>query len=147
MKEMAQLSFVPSKQWFSGLDFQYLMVSLIIPREAIELPLPCVQLITFIDLIGPPGHFSKTVIENAAWQASKSWADLSGQGGKQRRVTAYSSAIPAGYIECWSQGCWTRGHKTDAFSLLPTGLRERLRPKLLLAVNLISSKATMIQKP
>lgn len=42
------------------------MVSLIIPREAIELPLPCVQLITFIDLIGPPGHFSKTVIENAA---------------------------------------------------------------------------------
>lgn len=146
MKEVAQLSFIPSKQWFSVLDFQYLMVSLIIPREAIELPLPCVQLITFIDLIGPPGHFSKTVIENAAWQASKSWADWSGQGGEQRKVTAYSPAIPAGYIECWSQGYWARGHKTGASFLLPTGLRERLWLKLLLAMNLISSKATMLQE-
>lgn len=77
------LSSLSSKQWFSGLNFRHPMVSPIIPREATELPLPCVQLIAFIDLIGPPGHFSKTVIENAAWQVSRggrAWEEA-GRGG------------------------------------------------------------------
>lgn len=42
------------------------LVSPIIPRKATELLLSCVELIAFIDLMGPPRHFSKIVIENAA---------------------------------------------------------------------------------
>lgn len=78
---MAQLSFLSSKQWFSGLAFQHPMGSPIIPREATGLSLPWVRLIPFIDLIGPPGHFSKVVIENAGWQVSRS----GGLGGPGRQ--------------------------------------------------------------
>lgn len=61
-------------QWFSfpGLSFLYPVVSPIIPREAAQLPFPHAQLIACIDLLGPPERTSKTVIENAAWQASRS---------------------------------------------------------------------------
>lgn len=36
------------------------------PKGGLRIAIACVQLIAFIDLIGPPGHFSKTVIENAS---------------------------------------------------------------------------------
>lgn len=62
------------EQWlfFSGLSFLHPVVSPIITREASQLPLPPAQLVAFIDLLGPPEHISKTVIENPAWQVSRS---------------------------------------------------------------------------
>ena len=148
---MVQLSSLPSKQWFSGLDFPHPMVLPIIPWEATELPSPCVQLITFIDLIGSPGHFSKTVIENAAWQASRSWGIGLGpesRGGWQLSHQPLQQGTPnAGATDA----------DLRAFPPLQTGLRDRLRPgreatwscdkTVLFAVNLIRSKAAMVQRP
>lgn len=57
---------------FSRLEFLHPVGSPIIPRETAQLPLPHAQLIACIDLLGPPERTSKTVIENAAWQASRS---------------------------------------------------------------------------
>lgn len=52
--------------FFSGMNFLHPVVSPIIPREAAQLLSPHSQLIAFIDILGPPEHISKTVIENAA---------------------------------------------------------------------------------
>lgn len=63
MEKMAQLS-------FKAMIFRLVLLT---PRGITNYPkgghriaIACVQLISFADLMGPPGHFPRTVIENAA---------------------------------------------------------------------------------
>ena len=134
------------------------LVSPIIPRKATELLFSCVELIAFIDLMGPPGHFSKIVIENAAWQVRRSdrleWVCEDGVG---RRVKLVPYACGVQWMLAFRSQTWghlnTWGHKTGVSFWLQTGLREGLglrreagesRDKtMLLTMNPVSSKAIM----
>ena len=108
------------------------LVSPIIPRKATELPSSCVELIAFIDLMGPPGHFSKIVIENAAWQVSRSdrleWVCEDGVG-RRGKLAPYACGVQ--WMLAFRSQTWDRlntwGHKTGVSFWLQTGLREGLR--------------------
>lgn len=134
------------KAMISSLSFQHPMVSPIIPREAQGLPRPCVRLITFIDLIGPPGHFSKTVIENAACQVSRSWGDWSGQGGSRGGGQSAHQPLQQGTLHAGAKHADPGAQDTCFLPAAdrpqrkaPTweeGQRQRDRTALLLALNL-----------
>lgn len=134
------------------------LVSPIIPRKATELLLSCVELIAFIDLMGPPRHFSKIVIENAAWQVSRSdrleWVCEDGVRGRVK-LAPYARGVqwvPALRAQTWGPRN-TRGHETGVSFRPQAGLREgpglgrdagESRDRaMLLTMNPVSSKAIM----
>lgn len=83
----------------ASLSFPHPVVSPIITREVSQLPLPLAQLVEVIDLLGPPEHISKTVIENPAWQVSRStggWeAERLEEPGRCLSISRCGSSIAA----------------------------------------------------